>query len=188
MTSGEDASEVDPEPTDASNSQAPVTAPATNPDTEDERGRPSLLAGRSSQPLGEREVRAVAETFAGLDYTVPIRYDSDGRTSFRIELDEFDIRTGIVVYGRDIYPGTGLVDPNSALGMQAAAAHEISHYYRWRDRTELPELDFEHLDEALTSLDAAIRFSQLPPHHVRQLILDAIQRIQLHYQSVRNAE
>jgi len=166
---------------DQSDEDIRETSGATPADEDSSRGRPSLLAGRSTQPLGDREVRAVAETFAGLDYDVPTRYDATGRTSFSIETDEFGSRTGIVVYGRDIYPGVSVIDPNSALGMQAAAAHEISHYYRWRDRTELPELKFEYLDEALTSLDAAMRFTQLSPHHVRQLVLDAMQRIQLHY-------
>lgn len=153
---------------------------------DEQRGRSSLLAGRSNQPLDDRQIRAVAETFAGLDYAVPVRFDDEGRTSFRVEVDEFGVRTGIVVYGRDIYPGTGIVDPNSALSMPAAAAHEVSHYYRWRDRLELPETEFEYLDEALTSLDAAVRFS-LQPHEVRQLILDATHRIQLYYRNQTEA-
>ena len=144
-------------------------------------GRNSLLSGRNDRPLDGREIRGVANTFAGLDYSVPFRFDDSSPSSFRIELDEYGEHVGIVVYGPDIYPGTSIVDPNSALGMQAAVAHEISHYHRWRDRTELPELEVEHLDEALTSLEAAIRFNQLNPHEVRQLILDAIQRIQMFY-------
>lgn len=146
--------------------------------------RPSLLAGRSNQPLDDRQIRAVAETFAGLDYQAPVRYEDSARTSFRIETDEFGVIGGVVVYGRDIYPGTGIADPNSALSMRAAAAHEISHYYRWRDRTEYPDPHHEHLDEALTSLDAALRFSSLTEHEVRQLILDAMQRIQVYHRKI----
>lgn len=147
--------------------------------------RPSLLAGRSNRPLDDRQIRAVAETFAGLDYHAPIRYEENSPTSFRVEEDELEGRVGVIVYGRDIYPGTSLVDPNSALSMQAAAAHELSHYYRWRDQTHLPAIEHEHLDEALTSLDAAVRFTSLTAHEVKQLILDAIQRVQMFYHIVQ---
>lgn len=150
--------------------------------------RPSLLAGRSNEPLDDRRIRAVAETFAGLDYSAPVRYDESARTSFRIEEDELGVHIGTIVYGRDIYPGTSLVDPNSALSMQAAAAHEISHFYRWRDRTDLPAVEHEHLDEALTSLDAAIRFSSLTQHEIRQLILDAMQRVQMYYHKLLDSK
>lgn len=163
----------------------------TNPDSEEpvkqhaasskRHGRPSLLGGRSKQSLENREIRTVGETFAGFDAEVPVRFEDTESTSFRLEEDEFGAMTGMIVYGRDIYPGKSIVDPNSALSMPAAAAHEISHYYRWRDRTEYPEVEFEYLDEALTSLDAALRFQKLTPHEVKQLIMDAVQRIQLFY-------
>ena len=70
--------------------------------------------------------------------------------------------------------------PLRALGLKAAAAHELTHYHRWTDKTELPENLPEHLDEALTSLQAIMRYHrQLGEHDVRQLVLDAIQRLQL---------
>jgi hypothetical protein len=63
-----------------------------------------------------------------------------------------------------------VVDPNSALSMKAAVAHEISHFHRWRDQTELPLGVHRHLDEAMTSLDAALRFAaQLSAHDIQQL-------------------
>ena len=46
----------------------------------------------------------------------------------------------------------------SSESAQAAAAHEISHYYRWKDGTELNEDALTNIDEALTSLDAITRF------------------------------
>ena len=83
--------------------------------------------------------------------------------------------------GPDIYPGASVLDPNSALSMKAAVAHEISHFHRWKDRTELDRGVHRDLDEGLTSLDAALRFAgQLSPHEIQQLIRDAMQRLQLH--------
>lgn len=147
--------------------------------------RRSLLAGRSSQPLEDRQVRAVVNTFAGLDYSVPNRHDDSGITAFRVETDDEGETYGIVTFGTDIYPGTGLLDPNSALSMRAAVAHEISHYYRWVDRSALPEDELEFLDEAMTSLDAALRFGgKLSDHEIQQLIRDAFQRLQMYYNAL----
>jgi hypothetical protein len=43
----------------------------------------------------------------------------------------------------------------------------------------------EHLDEALTSLQATLRYDrQLSDHDVRQLVSDAIQRLQLYVQGL----
>jgi hypothetical protein len=65
--------------------------------------------------------------------------------------------------------------------MKAAVAHEISHFHRWKDRTELPLGVHRDLDEALASIDAALRFSgQLSSHEIQQLIRDAMQRLQMH--------
>ena len=63
--------------------------------------------------------------------------------------------------------------------MPAAAAHELSHFYRWRDKTELPAGAYRDLDEALTSLDAMLRYDrELTRHEVLQLGRDAIHRLQ----------
>lgn len=147
-----------------------------------DRSTQSLLAGRSSASLDRRQIRSVANTFAGLDHEVPYQHDPTGSTRFVVEQDEDDQDFGIVYFGNDVYPGVGVLDPNSALSMQAAVAHEISHYHRWKDRTELPLDNHRHLDEALTSLDAALRFTgKLSSHEIQQLIRDAFQRMQLHY-------
>jgi hypothetical protein len=145
------------------------------------RAQHSLLAGRSNVELSEVQVRKVTNTFLGLDRNVPSKYDADGHTRFVVEIEEEE-EVGWVYFGRDIYPGTSVLDPNSALSMTAAVAHEICHYHRWQDRTELPLGVHRHLDEALTSLDAALRFSgQLSSHEIQQLIRDAMQRLQLHH-------
>lgn len=150
--------------------------------------RRSLIAGRSNEPLDDRQVRAVGNTFAGLDYAVPYKHDPDGVTAFRVEFDADDDgqEYGIVYFGRDVYPGTGLIDPNSALSMKAAVAHEISHFYRWQDRSALPEPAHEFLDEALTSIDAALRFAgKLTEHELQQLMRDAMLRMQMYYNQVK---
>jgi hypothetical protein len=70
--------------------------------------------------------------------------------------------------------------------MQAAAAHELCHFYRWRDQTEIVADQLEEIDEALTSLEAVLRFPrELSPHEVRQLVSDAIQRLQIFCQKQR---
>ena len=144
------------------------------------RAERSLLAGRSNLELDDRKVRRVTNTFLGLDDTVPFQYDATGHTRFVVEEEETE-EVGKVYFGKDIYPGPSVLDPNSALSMKAAVAHEISHFHRWQDGHELPLGVHRDLDEGLTSLDAALRFSgDLTPHEIQQLIRDAMQRLQLH--------
>jgi hypothetical protein len=64
--------------------------------------------------------------------------------------------------------------------MQAAAAHEISHYHRWKDKTQIDDPDHHELDEAFTSLDAFLRFPELSDHERRQLVGDALQRLAMY--------
>jgi hypothetical protein len=145
----------------------------------------SLLAGRNRAPLSPDEVRRATNTFLGLENTVNTRYDPNGRTVFCVSREESGQDFGEKIFGPDIFPGSSLVDPNSALGLTAAAAHELTHYYRWTDKTALPDESMEYLDEALTSLQAAMRYArQLNEHEVRQLISDAIQRLQLFIRSI----
>lgn len=144
------------------------------------REQQSLLAGRSTAPLNEAQVKSVAQNFIGLDGTVPFQHDPDGHTRFAV-VDEGGVDVGRVYFGPDIYPGQAVADPNSALSMKAAVAHEISHFHRWQDQTELPDGEHPHLDEAMTSIDASLRFAgQLSAHEIQQLIRDALQRIQLY--------
>ena len=141
--------------------------------------RDLLLAGRNAAPLDDQAVRRAVNTFLGLDPTAPVRYEPGARTRFRVvagEPEEF----AEIVFGSDLYPGIG-VDPNSSLGLTAAAAHELCHLYRWRDQTELLREELSAIDEALTSLAAILRFAEkLNQHDVRLLVADAIQRLQIY--------
>jgi hypothetical protein len=139
----------------------------------------SLLAGRRVEPLTDPEIRTVANTFLGLDNTVPTQHDPGSFTGFRADIEDGEL-VGRVYFSSDIYPGPSVADPNAALSMQAAVAHEISHYHRWHDNTELPLGKYRDLDEALTSLDALLRFgrSSLSPHEIEQLARDAVLRLQ----------
>jgi len=143
--------------------------------------RVSLLAGRNCAPLTSDEVRRAINTFLGLDRYVNVRYDESSRTVFRTSCDEKGEEYGEIVIGPDIYPGSSVVDPNSALSLEAAAAHELTHYYRWKDKIELAADKSEHLDEALTSLQAIMRYDKhLNEADVKQLASDAFQRLRLY--------
>lgn len=113
------------------------------------------------------------------------RYEPSVATHFELQQTDEGIEYGLIVFGPDIFPGTSALDPNAEISMKAAAAHELSHYHRWRDTTEL---DVGHLDEALTSLDAALRYSRhLSAHETQQLIRDAIRRVSLYQQEAARA-
>ena len=71
--------------------------------------------------------------------------------------------------------------------MVGAVAHELSHYYRWKDKTELSGTHLVEIDEALTSLDAVQRYhSHLSEHDIRQLVLDSIRRLQIFARKHKN--
>ncbi|MCJ7545341.1 MAG: hypothetical protein MUP30_00735 [Deltaproteobacteria bacterium] len=145
----------------------------------------SLLAGRNQTELSSDEIRRATNTFLGLDNTVNTRYDPKARTVFHVCVDEVGAQYGEIVFGPDIYPGRSVVDPNAALSLNTAAAHELTHYHRWKDKIALPGDSMEHLDEALTSLQAIMRYERhLSDPDVRQLISDAIQRLQLYLNEV----
>jgi len=141
-----------------------------------------LLAGRHQGPLDPVEIRRATNVFIGLDSSVNVRHDETVLTGFRISHDETGNEFGEVVFGPDIYPGRSVVDPNSALSLDSAAAHELAHYYRWRDKRELPSgHEMTPLDEALTSLEAILRYEpQLKAQDIRMLVSDAVQRINIY--------
>ncbi len=140
--------------------------------------RESLLAGRNQQPLSDNDVRRAINTFIGFEQKAPVRHDPLLRTSFRVDVQNNE-EVAEIVFGLDLYPGQGVADPNSSLSMEGAAAHELTHWHRWADKTELTDPYLYEIDEALTSLEAAIRYPRLSEHSVRQLIADAIQRLQM---------
>ena len=144
----------------------------------------SLLGGRNQAPLTDAEIKRAIHVFANLDATVNVRHEPDVRTAFCVARDEQGNEFGEIVLGPDIYPGGSVVDPNAGLSLNAAAAHELTHYYRWLDRTALQDPLREHLDEALTSLEAICRYeAQLNTIEVRLLASDAILRIRLQVES-----
>jgi hypothetical protein len=118
--------------------------------------------------------------FRGLEPDLVTRYDENHRTVFHAVMEESGEEYGEVVFGPDIYPGQNVVDANATLGITAAAAHECTHYHRWQEQQALAAPDDEHLDEALTSLEAIQRYhGTLSETDVRQLVADAIARIHL---------
>ena len=144
------------------------------------RGPQSLLDGRQVAPLTDAEIRRASSTFMGLDNKINVRYEAQGSTRFVTGTNEFGEEFGEIVFSCDLYPGTNIANPNSALSMKAAAAHELAHFYRWTDKSELPHGMLTHIDEAMTSLEAAIRYAQdLNTTDTHGLISDALQRLRL---------
>lgn len=145
--------------------------------------RASLPPNRNAQPLTEGQVDRVFLTFRHLDPSVPVRHVPGHRTCFVVRQAQDGTDVGEICFGSDIHPGAAILDPNSVMGPQAAAAHEIAHYHRWADGTELPHGAMDNIDEALTSLVAVLRFQdKLGWIESRQLISDAIARLQMFVQ------
>jgi hypothetical protein len=146
-----------------------------------ERAAKSLLDGRNTAPLTDHEIRRASSTFMGLDNQVNVRHEAGATTRFVTRMDEYGEEFGEVIFSSDLYPGTNIANPNSSLSMKAAAAHELAHFYRWTDKSELPHGVLTHIDEAMTSLEAAIRYAiHLSPTDVHGLISDALQRLRLY--------
>jgi hypothetical protein len=148
-----------------------------------------LLGGRSTRPLDQHAVNRVSSTFLGLDPDVrSVRYDEGSRTVFRVvaaEASDTGEEFGEIVFGPDIYPGGNIANPNANLSMRAAAAHELAHYHRWLNRTELDGDNLVHLDEAMTSLEAVQRYGhRLDYTDIIQLIGDALHRLGLYMADV----
>jgi hypothetical protein len=140
----------------------------------------SLLAGRNAVPLNQQEILRAVNTFLGLDNQVNVKHEQGSQTAFHVRKSETAQDYGEIIFGADIYPGRSVVDPNSALSLDAAAAHELTHYYRWKYKNALEETWLMHVDEALTSLQAIFRYDRkLSETDVRQLVSDAMQRLQL---------
>jgi hypothetical protein len=149
----------------------------------------SLISGRNRSALSNEDQRRVINTFLGLDKDVNVRYVEGETTGFRVNHEESGEEFGEIICGPDIFPGTSIVDPNSILGLTVAAVHELSHYYRWKDKTELQDRLLEHLDEALTSLQAILRYhTKINDTDVRQLVSDAAQRLQLYIETLEESK
>jgi len=148
--------------------------------------RESLLAGRNQQPLSDNDVRRATNVFLGLEHHPPVRFDPAAKTGFSVRMEGED-EIAEVVFGVDLYPGQGVTDPNSSLSVEGAAAHELTHWHRWKDKTELTDPDLYEIDEALTSLGAALRYPKLSDQCVRELIADAVQRLRIFVQRKQQA-
>lgn len=141
----------------------------------------SLLDGRNLTPLSDREQRRAVNVFLGLDRSVNARYEAGTRTRFVTSIDDAGEEFAEIVFSADVYPGANLVNPNASLSLDGAAAHELAHYYRWSNKSELPHGELTHIDEAMTSLEAALRFSvRLSSNDIQGLISDALHRLRLH--------
>lgn len=148
----------------------------------------SLLPGRNVAPLNEAEIRRAASVFIGLDNRVNSRYEANSSTRFLQAVGDDGEEFGEIVYSDDIYPGGNIANPNAALSLKGAAAHELAHYYRWQDKTELPLGVLTHIDEAMTSLEAALRYSRdLDMTDTQGLISDALQRLRLYLVELEGA-
>lgn len=140
----------------------------------------SLLTGRSTRPLDADDERRITNVCYGFDdREVPFRVAAGENTRFREFLDEGE-RAGEVVFGEDAFPGPAVADPNASISLHCVVAHEFTHYHRWFDHTELDGAEFIEIDEAITSLEAILRYRQkLNDNQVSQLIRDAIQRLMI---------
>src|SRR3546814_14573286 len=82
----------------------------------------SLLDGRNTVPLTDGQIQSVASTLFGLDRDVPFIYREDGPTVFRVRVEDGH-EIAEIAYGTVIYPGPGVANANSQLGMKGAVAH-----------------------------------------------------------------
>lgn len=141
---------------------------------------PSLLEGRRTAPLSDDDVRRVINTFLSLGGDkLNVQYEAGKNTCFRVRLEETQ-EVPEIIFSSDIYPSANTISPNASLSMECAVAHEMCHFHRWKNKMEVHNLDFVELDEALTSLEAITRFTDLDPNDVRQLVSDSMQRIAMY--------
>lgn len=142
---------------------------------------PSLLSGRNSRPLDDDEKRRVSSQFLGFDIQINARYVGQSHTRFCVTIDAKSGESyGEILFSDDIYPGRNNASPNSVLSMSAALAHELAHYHRWVDKRELEYGELQEIDEAMTSLEAALMFERkLLSTDIMGLISDALERLRL---------
>jgi hypothetical protein len=144
-----------------------------------------LPGNRNVIRLTPQEVDRATRTFLSLeDEEIIFRYVANSQTRFRVVPAEGDQEEySEIIFSEDLYPGRNIANPNAQVSMKAAIAHELAHYHRWRDKRELEGEDFKHLDEALTSLEAATRYAaDLNDTEIQQLLADATERLRLHQQ------
>jgi hypothetical protein len=147
----------------------------------------SLLHGRGNAPLTEEQQEKISAAFYFFDRTANVRFDP-GRTRFRPINGNADLNHEIL-FGPDILPGPNIADPNACLSMRGAVVHELAHKTRHDDATEINDPTLEHIDEALTSLSAILKFQRkLEDFEILGLVSDAVQRLQLHVAQLQQGE
>jgi hypothetical protein len=140
----------------------------------------SLLSGRNTAPLDNSAIKRASNTFLGFGEDVNVIYEAGSLTRFRIITDDEGEEYGEVVFSEDIYPGSNIANPNSALSLAGAAAHELAHFFRWQGNTDLQHGHLIDIDEAMTSLEAALRYHhKLNSTDLQGLISDALQRLRM---------
>jgi hypothetical protein len=141
----------------------------------------SLLPGRNTAPLNDNDIKRISNNLLGLDSSVAFRYVEGATTRFQVSQTEDGEEFGEIIFSKDVYPGNNIANPNSALSLKSAIAHELGHFHRWENRTELAHGFKTHIDEAMTSLEAALRYGhKLDKTDIDGLISDALHRLQLY--------
>lgn len=97
----------------------------------------SLPPGRNSTDLTDSEIRRATATFLGFDNKVNARYVKGVSTRFVVTVADNGDEFGEIIVSEDIYPGTNITNPNATLSLSGAAAHELAHYNRWANKSEL---------------------------------------------------
>jgi hypothetical protein len=126
------------------------------------------LGDRSRAAIRERQAEHIRwwwEVLGGDPSQVAVDRRAGSRTCFVPA-------TRTVCFGSDVNPGTG-ASPNERMSWQAVVAHELRHLQRHEQGVALPR---GHLDESLTSLEAAT-VSTLSAEQQQELLEDALQRV-----------
>lgn len=142
--------------------------------------RKMLLSGRNTAPLTDQEIKRAANIFLGLDGLVNTRYEISSNTRFIVNIENPNEEYGEIIFSEDLYPGGNIGNPNASVTLNGAAAHELAHFHRWTNKTELEHGYLTDLDEAMTSLEAVLRYaSKLDTTDIQGLISDSLYRLRL---------
>ena len=141
----------------------------------------SYLPGRNQEALSEHDKQRVLNAFEALGYNGPLNILSGHSTKTEVKVihdPETQIANPCIFVGSDIFPGVNVLNPNQRVDYVAAAAHEIMHCQRINNKSEIDEMEFAEIEEAITSLHAACAFRyELNPSQIEQLISDAAERL-----------
>ena len=142
-----------------------------------------LASGRNKTPLTTAQRERVREHVSALLPDVEVEFDDahDAYTHMKETYDADSNRVGKLVVAADFLPGNADPMPNSMVDDLATAAHELMHIVRWRYQHELDYKKHRDLEEAFTSLQAAVFFCKdLREQQLVMLANDAMQRLLSH--------